>query len=209
MKKLIILLVAFLMLVFCNATVSQAITLSFDPAFQGVLVGNQVDVDVVISGLGDGVAPSLGVFGLFIGYDPTILYLAAVTFGDPDLGDQLDILDCGSLYDASDYGLGIKDLFGLSFDRYVGGFNLVDYQADSFTLATLTFDTLAVGNSSLDIIDPNPVISLLGDELGDLLTFERGSGDINVVPEPATLLLLGSGLVGLGYLRKRKTSKVS
>ena len=47
MKKLIVLFVAFLMLVFCNANVSQAVTLSFDPLSQDVLVGDQVDVGLV------------------------------------------------------------------------------------------------------------------------------------------------------------------
>ncbi|MBE9570835.1 MAG: PEP-CTERM sorting domain-containing protein [Proteobacteria bacterium] len=44
---------------------------------------------------------------------------------------------------------------------------------------------------------------------GDSLTAYRQSGSINVVPEPATILLLGSGLAGLGFLRKKKKNQVS
>lgn len=40
MKKLIILLVAFLMLTFYNTTTSQAVILSFEPDVKDVFVGN-------------------------------------------------------------------------------------------------------------------------------------------------------------------------
>jgi len=204
MKKLIILFVAFLMLGFCNATVSQAVTIGFNPISQDVLLGNQTNVDLVISGLGNGVAPSLSVFDLDIGFDPTILAFDSVTFGDPILGDQLDIwLLGGNPMGASVPSPGVLNIFEVSLDF---PWDLDDWQAEDFTLATLTFDTLALGTSYLDItINPWG----LGDAYGDPLTADLYSGNINVVPEPATLLLLGSGLAGLGFLRKRKTSKVS
>ena len=48
------------------ANPSNAILIEFDPASQGVPVGNPVDVDLTISGLGDFAPPSLGAFDLDI-----------------------------------------------------------------------------------------------------------------------------------------------
>ena len=194
MKKLIVLFVAFLMLVFCNATASQAVTLGFNPDFQGVLVGDQAIVDLVISGLEDDPAnfyyQTIGTFDLDISFDSAILGFYSVTFGD-----QLDLGGLGSWTEVTP-DVGTVNLLELSLDS---PWDLEDYQADSFTVATLTFNTLVVGTSTLDI-----GINALGDAWANPLAADVQSGSIAPVPEPATLLLLGSGLAGLGFLRKKK-----
>lgn len=76
---------------------------------------------------------------------------------------------------------------------------LEELQPSDFTLGFLSFESLVVGNSFLNI-----TINGLSDAAGNSLIASAGSGSVLVTPEPATLLLLGRGLLGLaGYGRKR------
>ena len=200
MKKTIlsILMIASLLL---GATGLRAhtVTLSFDPTTQDVILGSPVDVALIISGLGNGNAPSISTFDLDVSFNPRNLSFSSAVFGDPTLGDQLDIFDMGgNPMFAGLMEAGKLNLFELSLDLPAV---LNAKQADSFTLVTLTFNTLlAPRSSSLGLS-----INSLGDAFGNPISATVSDGNITVVPIPGTIWLIGSALVGmLGSARRRK-----
>lgn len=169
-------------------TALQAAVLAFLPAVQSVSVGSPVQVALTVSGLGDGAAPSVGVFDLDLTYDPGILQLNAVSFGDPVLGDQLDLLGLGAVTAVDSSVAGLVNHFELSLDSPG---DLDSLQATSFTLSVFSFTALAPGVSALGL-----TINALGDSLGDSLSASITSGNVTVVPEPAT----GGLVVALGAI---------
>ncbi|MDX2504819.1 MAG: hypothetical protein QNL62_10130 [Gammaproteobacteria bacterium] len=198
MKKVLLTIsTAFLWLLLDQA---HAITLSFDPISAEITQGSGVEVNLVISGLGTGTAPSLGTFDLDVDYDASLLGVSNVLFAD-----QLDLFGLGSTTDWESID-GSVNLFELSLDQPS---DLELLQLDSFTLATLSFDTLGVGSSLLSYSNV-----FLGDAGGNPLFADLMSeGNITVLPavaisEPAMLWLMGFGLAGMGLGRKLKTTVV-
>lgn len=197
MKKPLILFVIVGLAIGLGASTAQAISLDFSPVSQEVILGNQVVVDLMITGLGDGAAPSLGAFDLDVAFDPAIL-----SFNDVAFGNQLSSFGLGSTQDVLP-GDGLIDLFEISFETEG---NLNSYQDSAFVLASFTFDTIGVGTSPLTIIQDN--FFYLGDASAfPLFADELLSGSVTVsapVPEPTTILLLAVGLGGLGFVKRRK-----
>ncbi|MEJ2454174.1 MAG: PEP-CTERM sorting domain-containing protein [Candidatus Thiodiazotropha sp.] len=176
----------------------QAITIDLIPNYQELEVGTPLTVEIAISELTGGAAPSLGVFDLDLVYDATML-----SFAGPDgvnFGNQLDLFDLGSVRAIEDSTPGVVNLFELSLDL---ADDLDNLQLADFSLATLTFDTLIEGMSTLALS-----INALGDSIGAPLTAQVNGVEINItastqVPEPAPVLLLITSLAGLYWLRRK------
>ena len=176
----------------------QAQTLTITPSNQTVNVGDTVTVDLRISGLGIGAAPSLGVFDIDFGFDPSLLSFTSVLYGS-----GLDVLGFGSSQ-ATTPGVGTVNLFELSFDA---ADDLNALQLDAFILATLSFDAISLGTGSFPLS-----LNAVGDAFGDTLPVTVLGASVTVasaVPEPETWALLVAGLAILGLARHRRKSLVT
>jgi hypothetical protein len=178
---------------------AQAIQLSISPISQDVPVGSLVSAQIVISELGSGAGPSLGAFDIDIGFNPSVLSFATVTFGDQTLGNQLDLFGLGSITSGTP-SAGSVNLFQLSLDSAA---DLDALQAPSFALGTIQFSANGLGTSTLTI-HPNS----LSDSTGNVLTATVLDGAISVhaVPEPANVTLLVAGLAMMVVVSIRRRS---
>ncbi|MGK7905470.1 MAG: cohesin domain-containing protein [Hormoscilla sp.] len=177
-----------------------AISLSASPSSQTVSEGDQFDVEVKISDLGDGSAPSLEYFDLNVDFDASVLGFERVVFGDPVLGNQLQGLFLPPMNDFELY-TGSVNLSEASMDS---ANDLAPFQADSFTLATLTFNAVGTGSSDLEFSNVN-----LGGGTEEL-TASLLNGAVSVaaispptppskVPEPSVAFaLVGLGIAAVG-----------
>ena len=154
-------------------------------------------IDVNISGLA---MFDVGAFEMDVNYDDS-----SITFDRYFLTDALGSISLG---DAEDWSLG--DSLGsvnLSVFSYIADFNAEPLpQPNAFTLATIIFDTnltLLAANSNdsygiwLDNIN-------LSDGNGDAIPFNVTGTEISAIPIPAAAWLLGSGIIGLAAIRRRR-----
>lgn len=188
--------------IFCAATAlmaapAMAVTLSIGPATQNQTLGAPVSVNILVSDLGDFSSSSLGNFDLFVSYDSSIL-----TPTQADYGTQLNQ---GDINDSIQEGLVLVSgptaecaaaaCLEVAEVSFLTAQELVDGQPGSFLLASITFNTVALGSSALDF-----QFTELGDEFGDeILNANLQSASVTVaaaqqVPLPASLLLFGVAL---------------
>ncbi|MDP3334953.1 MAG: cohesin domain-containing protein [Methylococcaceae bacterium] len=158
--------------------------------------GNSVNVDIGISGLASGAAPSLSGYDVNLSFDPSYLSFTGVVFGDAALGNQLDLASLGSTTIFELAGAGIVNLFELSGDTVE---DLNTLQADSFNLATVTFDVLNAGTSLLQL-DLNALVDAGGNTLSAITL----SAPVTTVPLPSAFLLMAPALAGLMCAGKRR-----
>ena len=195
---------AVLLSLFIINTPAYAVSIGFDPVSSSVTLGDSFDVDIVISGLGDGAAPSVSAFDIDVSYDSTVLDATAVIFGT-----LLDDLFFPSFQDAI-FNPGFVDIAELSL---LFSDELDALQPGNFTLATLTFDAIGIGDSLLNIPteDMGPIVGLdIKDALGIELDVISIAAEVTVEPRAVSgsgsLSLLAIGLMSLVGRLYRKAS---
>ncbi len=137
---------------------ADPVQLSLNPPAQAAKIGIPFELTLDISGLASGGPESLGAFDLDVHFDASAVQFQGVGFGDPALGDQLDLGGLGSISGFDDSIPGVLNLFDLSLDDAA---DLDALQATDFTLATLTFTGLTEGSTTLML-----TVNALGNAVG-------------------------------------------
>lgn len=196
--KLLMLIIYGLGLSMMSTLAAGGVILKLSPTSQTALPGDNISLDLIISGLNAGGAPSLGDFDLNIAFDITKL-----SFTSYSLGSFLGVI---SSFEADDFSSGVSGgLINLAEVSYLSPTNLDSLQGSSFTLATLLFHVDVLGNGASTNVSFSQ-INALGDGFGNSLDIDAANSATvsNNVPEPSSALLILLGLSGLSWLRLRK-----
>lgn len=202
MKKLYAVLLSLGLCVSLQA--QAAFTLDLVTGSPQINLGDNLLVQVQVSGLSQGVSPSLADYDLNLNYDAALFAFDHMVWGDSLQGNQLDLDGFGGIAEIASPALGQLNFFQVSFDSAE---SLNSLQSDSFTLFSLVFASVATGSADF-LLTANS----LGDAVGNSLVLDAITGNKTVsvadsvtpVPLPAALPLLLSALGLMGLLGRRK-----
>ena len=192
MKQLLVRLCSLAMVFGCGPMLA-GVVISVEPPYQAVADGSAVSVSLQISGLGAFTAPSLGTFDLDLRFDPSLLDFNSFVFGDPVLGDQLDLSGGSITGMGTTPGSGVVNIYEVSLDSVT---DLDNLQEPMFTLGIFEFQPLQVGISFL-FIDINALGDASGYSLPDSLSGTVRAGVISITPEPGSITLVAATLIAL------------
>lgn len=187
------------------STVQGGIQLTLDPASPQVNSGDTTDLFVGINGLGD--PPSLSAYELTVNYDPTLFSFQGLAYGDPTIGDQLNLSGFGTETSQTP-GVNFISFSEVSLDSAE---TLDTMQASSFVLVTLEFQALnSNGLGAFSIADGG----VLGDSSGNPLTasslgiaaIQAGAGG-SATPEPCMFVPSLMALMALYFGNRSRFSR--
>jgi hypothetical protein len=185
-----------------------AVNVSLEPVPTSVTLGQPLSLAVRISGLGHGVAPSLGAFDLSVDYDAARFHFDSLLLGDPVLGDLLGPVTGSTGAGTHDPLAARVNLYSVSLDLPS---DLDAAQPDSFILGTLLFTATGVGSGMFGLADV-----ILADADGADLPIDtllavsvavRDSGTASVPDQGATTSGVGF-LLGFTWLASRWARRV-
>ena len=217
MRKTIIVILS-CVLMFLFSSTSHAISLELVPSMDSVFVNDIFSIDLVVSGLGNEAAPSVGSFDLNVAFDPLIFayvdHSLGPYLGDISLGEAIDWSPTEPIFPGiiNLNELSLLDAYPDSGPSYIPPY-LDEMQPASFNLASLTFRALDPADGSLMQIQIDETLGQgVFDSLGYIFDDIDASGEslidvVKPVPEPATILLVMSGLTGLGIFGRKRFGK--
>lgn len=183
---------------------ADAASLVLSPTSQTVSMGETARVGLGIAGLGNLEAPSLGAFTVSLAFDPAMLNVNDVTFGDYVTG-----IDClapsgpgGSLTSFDLTSPGVLTLSELSFESSTV---LVDTQPGSFPLASVTFDAVGSGLGSV-VCGTASLMDETGSPLWADLSFAFAFVRVEAVPVPVPGAV-ALGLIGVGLVARLRRDR--
>ena len=192
-RKHVLILAVSIVMCLSFGTVQAATSISLDPgSITSVMVGDSINLDVVLN---------------------VDMIPAGIGFGTLDFSYLSSIVSFDGLTDVGASTLGPPDMnaqdWAFSHPNYfIGG---VFADGGSFILGTLSFTADAVGTAIFGVTPDPEYLMSIGWRDGtnaeiDIASFltNGASVQVNAVPIPSTLLILGSGLVGLVGIGRKK-----
>ncbi len=183
--------------------------ISLDESASSISLGETVSIDLTVAGLGEFVAPTLGAFTAEVLFDPLVLALDSITFGDflgapdPDHGAGV-----GSPFETDIFVTQTPGSISMDELSFLFDFELDPLQPGSFVLATMTFTGAGAGVSSVDIGSP-----LFSDAFGFPISLTGINGATisvaSAVPEPSSVVLFGLGSLFLLRIARNRHAALS